>query len=91
MESDPETEAGCRAAIRRWGIARTFAAIVDVLSDIHNAFVFGADFQSGRGDDLSSDTTYCAASRAGFEDKTGKIIERKRSAIIDRGCDRAAN
>ena len=44
MESDPETKAGCRSAIRCWGIARTFAAIVDVLSDVHDAFVFGADF-----------------------------------------------
>ena len=37
---------------------------------------------------MSSDTADCAASRAGFGDKTGKIIERKRPAIIDRRCDR---
>ena len=76
------------------GIARTLITIVDVLSDVHDAFVFGANFQSGRGNDLPSDTTHCAASRTVFEDKTGKIIERKRSAIIDRRrhqtADRAA-
>ena len=46
MESSSEAEAGCGPAVWYWGIARTFAAIVDVLSDVHNAFVFGADFQS---------------------------------------------
>ena len=37
-------EARCRSDVRCWGIARTFTAIVDVLSDVHNAFVFSADF-----------------------------------------------
>ena len=46
MESGSEAEAGCGSAVWHWGIARTFTAIVDVLSDVHNAFVFGADFQS---------------------------------------------
>ncbi len=44
MESGSEAEAGCGSAVWNWGIARTFAVIVDVLSDVHNAFVFGADF-----------------------------------------------
>ena len=47
MESGPEEEAGCGQAIWRWGIARILAAIIDVLSDVHNAFVLGANFQSG--------------------------------------------
>ena len=46
MESGSEAEAGCGPAVWYWGIARTFAAIIDVLSDVHNTFVFGADFQS---------------------------------------------
>ena len=91
LESDTEAEAGCGSAVWRWGIARTFAAIVDVLSDIHNAFVFSTNFQGGRINDLLSNTAYCAACRAGFKDKTGKIIERKRPAIIERGCDRATD
>ena len=87
MEIGAEAEARCWTAVRRWGITRTFAVIVDVLSDVHNAFVFGADFQGGRDNDLPSNKADLAASRAGFEDKAGKIIERKRSAIIDRRCD----
>ena len=47
MGSVSEAEADCGPAVWHWGIARTFAAIVDVLSDVHNAFVFGANFQSG--------------------------------------------
>ena len=91
MESGTEAEAGCWSTVWNWGIARTFTAAIDLLSDVHDAFVFGANFSCGRSDDLPSDTAHCAASRAGFEDKTGKIIERKRPAIIDRRCDRATD
>ena len=88
MESVTEAEAGCGQAVWRWWIARTFTAAIDLLSDIYNALIFSANFQSGRSDDLPSNKEDFAASRAGFEDKTGKIIERKRPAIIDRRCDR---
>ena len=91
LESGIEAEAGCGQAVWRWWIARTFTAAIDLLSDVHDAFVFGANFSCGRGNDLPSDKEDFAASRAGFEDKTGKIIERKRPAIIDRRCDRTTH
>ena len=59
------------------GVARTFAVAADLLSNVHDAFVFGTNFQGGRDDDLPSDTAHRAACRADFENKTGKIIERK--------------
>ena len=49
LERGTEAKAGGWPTVWRWWIARTFAAIVDVLSDIHNALIFSANFQSGRG------------------------------------------
>ena len=85
-----EAEASWRRTVWSWGIERTFAAAIDLLSDVHDAFVFGANFSCGRSDDLPSNQADWAASRADIEDKTGKIIEWKRPATIDRRCDRAA-
>ena len=45
MESGTKAEASCWATVWDWGLAGAFAAVVDVLSDVHNAFVFGANFQ----------------------------------------------
>ena len=77
MESCTKAEACCWATVWSWGLAGTFAAVIDVLSDIYDTFVFGANFQGGRGNDLPSDSANCAASRADFEDKTGAIVKRK--------------
>ena len=73
------------AAIGDRRFARTFVTVVGLLSNVHNAFVFGANFSCRCGDNFSLDSADCATSRAGFKDKAGKIIERKRSAIVDRG------
>gem|GEM_PF-6436360 len=43
MRSGSEAEARCEQAVWSLGIARIFAVIVDVLSDIHDAFIFGPD------------------------------------------------
>ena len=56
------------------GIARTLITIVDVLSDVHDAFVFGANFQSGRGNDLPNDTTHCADNRTVLKIKPEKLL-----------------
>ena len=45
LVSDTEAEARCWSAIWDCGLTRAFAAVVDVLSDIHDTFVFGANFQ----------------------------------------------
>ena len=45
LASGTEEEARCRATVWDWGITGAFAVVVDVLSDVHNAFVFGANFQ----------------------------------------------
>ena len=54
MESVTEAEAGCWSTVWNWGIARTFSAAIDLLSDVHDAFVFGVNFSCGRSDDLPS-------------------------------------
>ena len=43
LASGAEAEARCRSAVWDWGVTRAFTAVVDVLSDIHNAFVFSAN------------------------------------------------
>ena len=47
LASGTEMEARCWSAVWDWGLARAFAAVVDVLSNLHDAFVFGANFQGG--------------------------------------------
>jgi hypothetical protein len=42
LASGAEAQGSCRSAVWDWGIAGTLA-VVDVLSDIHNAFVFSAN------------------------------------------------
>ena len=54
-----------------------------LISDVHDAFVFGANFSCGRSDDLPSNQAGWAASRADFEDKTGAFIERRKFEITD--------
>ena len=46
LESGAEAEVRCWSAVWDWGLAGAFAVVIDVLSDVHNAFVFGANFQS---------------------------------------------
>ena len=91
MESGTEAEARCRATVWNWGLAGAFVAVVDILSDVYNTFVFSANFQGRRSDNLTSDSAHCAACRADFKDKTGTIVERKRLAIIDRRRHRTAD
>ena len=43
--SGTEAEGGSWPAVWNWELTRAFAAVVDVLSDIHNTFVFSANFQ----------------------------------------------
>ena len=62
LASGAEAEACCWAAVWDWGLKRAFVAVVDVLSDVHDTFVFGANFQGRRGDNLPSDSAHCAAS-----------------------------
>ena len=57
MGSDTEAEACFWATVRSWGVARTFAVAVDLLSNVHDAFVFGTNFQGGRDDNLPSNRT----------------------------------
>ena len=45
LESGAKAEASYWATVWDWGLAGTFAVVVDVLSDVHNTFVFGANFQ----------------------------------------------
>ena len=45
LGSGAKAEARCWATVWNWGLAGAFAAVVDVLSDVHNTFVFGANFQ----------------------------------------------
>ena len=45
--SGTEAEARCRTTVWDWGLGGAFAIVVDVLSDVYDAFVFGANFQSG--------------------------------------------
>ena len=52
MEIGAEAEVRCVAAIQDRRLAGAFAVVVDVLSDVHNTFIFGANFQGGRGDNL---------------------------------------
>ena len=84
MEIGAEAEVRCVAAIQDRRLAGAFAVVVDVLSDVHNTFIFGANFQGGRGNGFSINSADNAISGADFKDKTGKIIERKRAAIVDR-------
>ena len=44
LGSGIEAETSCRSVIWSWGIERTFAAAIDLLSDVHGTFVFSADF-----------------------------------------------
>ena len=62
LGSGAEAEARCWATVWDWGLAGAFAAVVDVLSDVYDTFVFGASFQGRRGDNLPSDSAHCAAS-----------------------------
>ena len=91
MGSGAEAEVRDGAAVRNWRFARASVSTIDLLSDIHNVLVFSADFPCERIDDLPGDTTRRTACRADFEDKVGKIVERKRSGVFDRGRDRAAD
>ena len=77
LESGTEAEARCWATVWDWGLAGAFVAVVDVLSDVYDTFVFSANFQGGRGNNLPSDKANSAACRAGFKDKTGAFIKRK--------------
>ena len=43
LASGTEAEACCWAAVWDWGIAGTFAVVVDVLSDVYDTFVFSAN------------------------------------------------
>ena len=43
MASGAEAEASCWSAVWDWGLTGAFAAVVDVLSDIYDTFVFGAN------------------------------------------------
>ena len=43
LASGTEAEARCRATVWDWGITGAFAAVVDVLSDVHDTFVFSAN------------------------------------------------
>ena len=43
MASGSEAEARCRTTVWDWGLAGAFAIVVDVLSDIYDTFVFGAN------------------------------------------------
>ena len=45
LASGAKAETRCWATVWDWGLAGAFAVVVDVLSDVHNAFVFGANFQ----------------------------------------------
>ena len=45
LASGTEAEGRSRKAVWDWGIAGTFAAIVDVLSDVYDTFVFSANIQ----------------------------------------------
>ena len=74
LGSGTKAEAHCRSTVWSWRIAGTFAVVVYVLSDVYDTFVFSANFQGGRGNNLPSDTAHCAASRADFKDKTGAFI-----------------
>jgi len=47
LASDTEAEGGSWPAVWNWELTRAFAAVADVLSDIHDTFVFSANFQSG--------------------------------------------
>ena len=91
MEIGAEAEVRCGAAIQDRRLARTFVAVVGSLSNVHNAFVFGANFSCGRGNGFSINSADNAISGADFKDKTGKIIERKRAAIVDRRCYRTVH
>ena len=91
LASGTEAEVRCRPTVWNWGIAGTFTVVVYVLSDVYDTFVFSANFQGGRGNNLPSDTAHCAACRADFKDKTGAFIKRKRPAAADRRCYRTAN
>ena len=43
LESGTEAKGRSRKAIWNWGIAGTFAVVVDVLSDVYDTFVFSAN------------------------------------------------
>ena len=43
LESGTEVEGGSWAAVWNWGVTRAFAVVVDVLSDVYDTFVFGAN------------------------------------------------
>ena len=58
LESGTEAEARYRPTIWSWGLTGAFAAVVDVLSDVYNTFVFGADFQGRRSKALPSDKAF---------------------------------
>ena len=62
LERGAEAEAHCWATVWDWGIAGTFAVVVDVLSDVYNTFVFSANFQGRRSNDMPSNSAHCAAS-----------------------------
>ena len=91
LESGAKAEAHCWSTIWNWGFAGAFVAVVDVLSDVYDTFVFSANFQGGRGNNLPSDKANSAARRASFKDKAGAFIKRKRSAIVNRRRYRTAD
>ena len=45
LASGAEAEARCWATVWNWGLAGAFVAVVDVLSDVYDTFVFSANFQ----------------------------------------------
>ena len=45
LESGAEAEACCWAAVWNWGIAGTFATVINVLSDIYDTFVLAQIFK----------------------------------------------
>ena len=47
MECGAEAEACYGTAIGSWRLTGTFVVTADVLSDVHNVSVFGADFPCG--------------------------------------------
>ena len=58
LESGTEAKGRSRKAVWDWGLTGAFAAVVDVLSDVYNTFVFGADFQGRRSKALPSDKAF---------------------------------
>ena len=47
MESDSEAQTCCGTSVWDRRLARTFAVAADLLSDVHDIFVFGVDFPRG--------------------------------------------